>query len=209
MNERDRTIVELHEQGMTLRAIGKQVGISGEAVRLILIKHGFKGAYAKRIDGREGAIKLAISDLTISVAEAVRRNPGATSEYVWAYLKAHHPSVYEIRKQPIWKRTGMSKCTTCKQTKDMSFFYMSKTKNQPISRCKSCSARHYQNRRDNIDLGMLREKKCAMCREIKPAAKFYTSKIIVGGLTSYCISCSNKANRDYKNKIKREREQYE
>ena len=101
-DSRDRLIVESYRSGHSLRQIGKEVGLSHERVRQVLMDAGI----SRRPDGSEAASKtlaavgaVLAADGSLSIT-AASRAVGADKSTVSQYLRRRHPQFdYKARRR--------------------------------------------------------------------------------------------------------------
>ncbi len=94
-------------------------------------------------------------------------------------------------------KNNMKKCRKCKKDKDLSDFYKSKRgKNGINPQCKTCfniaKTKFEENSKENYAniKGIIKEKICSKCKELKISSEFYVDIYTKSGLKSRCKTCS-------------------
>ncbi len=85
-------------------------------------------------------------------------------------------------------------CSKCKQEKSFNDFAIARDKKDgKSSQCRICSRERGRNWREKCrsrpDIKIPATKKCACCKETKPAVEFYENKEKKSGLGSWCKIC--------------------
>lgn len=206
--KRDSLIERRYLAGASYAEIGRELGLSRERVRQILLHRGAP-TQGDRLAER---LKAAVAEVTKGGAnprdvakarglgiETLRR---ALKQAGFVYAEALRDEARAEREARL-EGKGKTTCTHCGQVKSWSEMAVTSDRHGVVRRrrhCRECAAAgvrswYYRNRGRTPE-PTVDSKTCGRCQESKPATEFWRNTAARDGLQSWCKSCINEHKRE-------------